>query len=176
MDIYLPNKYTKWYYSIIEKASSQGRTKQDSYFEAHHIIPKSIIENDGTVLLTAREHFICHLLLTKMVIPEYKSKMSYALWMLCNAQTADQKRSIVSSHTYAYAKKEIAVATSIHHTGKIISPETRRRISKSQKGKILTETHKQNLRINHVGTKGCKYTEESKRKMSEAQRKRWAKI
>ena len=68
-DIYHQNKYTRWYYSIIDR--SKIRTNE-GYTESHHIIPKCIggIE---TVDLTAREHFICHLLLPKMV----KTKRHY---------------------------------------------------------------------------------------------------
>lgn len=57
---FLINKYTKWYFNIIESAQRQ---EMDGYTEKHHIIPKSLGgSNDKTniVKLTAREHFICH--------------------------------------------------------------------------------------------------------------------
>ena len=38
--MYLQNKYTRWYYNIIQRA--QSRTlPADVYIEKHHIIPKS---------------------------------------------------------------------------------------------------------------------------------------
>ncbi len=64
-------KYSKWYFSIIRHAKAETRKKNTGvYYESHHIIPKCM---DGSnrkgnrVLLTAREHFLCHLLLPKMV-------------------------------------------------------------------------------------------------------------
>lgn len=60
------NKYEKWYSGIIENARNR---KTDEYTEIHHILPRSLGgNNDPTNLvdLTAREHFMCHWLLTKM--------------------------------------------------------------------------------------------------------------
>ena len=34
------NKYTRWYYQIIENA--KFRVKTEEYFEKHHIVPKSL--------------------------------------------------------------------------------------------------------------------------------------
>jgi hypothetical protein len=68
-DYCLKNKYSQWYFSIIESALGRGWTKKTSpvYVEKHHILPKSIFENNDVVCLTAKEHFICHLLLPKMI-------------------------------------------------------------------------------------------------------------
>lgn len=58
--------YTKFYNSII--ANAKSRTI-DTYTEKHHIIPRSLGGTDdkcNIVSLTAKEHFVCHLLLTKM--------------------------------------------------------------------------------------------------------------
>lgn len=78
MDVqFLDNKYSRWYYAIIAKA--RCRTTYD-YTEKHHIIPKSLRGTNNAenlVLLTAREHFICHWLLTKMV--SFK-KHQYQVW------------------------------------------------------------------------------------------------
>lgn len=71
MEIFMQNKYSRWYFSIIEKARSLNRTKGTEYFESHHIIPKSMGgTNDlfNLVLLTAREHFIVHCLLPRMCV------------------------------------------------------------------------------------------------------------
>lgn len=65
--MYLPNKYTKWYNSIISRA--QQCTPQ-GYTESHHIIPKCFGGDNSTsnlVRLTYREHRLCHLLLPFMV-------------------------------------------------------------------------------------------------------------
>ena len=63
--IFIDNKYTRVYYSIIDRAKTRSIS---SYTEKHHIIPRSLGGTDAKenlVPLTAREHFICHLLLTK---------------------------------------------------------------------------------------------------------------
>jgi spermidine synthase len=61
--------YERIYYAIIEKAKSEKRSKKTAYYESHHIVPASFggsnrVENK--VLLTPREHFICHYLLMKI--------------------------------------------------------------------------------------------------------------
>lgn len=74
--MFLQNKYTKRYFGIIEKAKSEGRLKLERsnneyvYFEEHHITPRALgggNEIYNLVLLTAKEHFICHLLLVYML-------------------------------------------------------------------------------------------------------------
>ncbi len=68
--MFLDNKYTKTYYRIVDKSRLQSRKKyQGIYYEKHHIIPKFMKgtnDKSNLVLLTAKEHFIVHLLLTKM--------------------------------------------------------------------------------------------------------------
>jgi hypothetical protein len=72
--------YEKIYYQIINKAISECRTKQsNTYYELHHIVPKCLggtNEKSNLVLLTAREHYICHMLLVE-VYPNNK-KILYA--------------------------------------------------------------------------------------------------
>ena len=75
--------YRKVYMRIISHAKSEQqkglrpRTKnckkgfENQYFEFHHILPRSLFPNwikrkSNTVPLTAREHFFCHQLLTKI--------------------------------------------------------------------------------------------------------------
>lgn len=100
--LFLENKYTKWYFSIIENAKSKPL---GDYMERHHIITKCMNGNNSTdnlVPLTAKEHFICHLLLTKMVTTEYKKKMNYSYWRMCNGSVERYKP---SSRFYMLGKK-----------------------------------------------------------------------
>lgn len=74
--MYLQNKYTKIYNSIIDRAKSRT-LPQDNYVEEHHVVPKSIGGNDSKdnlVKLTAREHRLCHLLLPKMTVSKEHTK------------------------------------------------------------------------------------------------------
>ena len=101
--MYLQNKYTTCYFNIINQAQHR---QLDSYSESHHIIPKSLGGNntsENLVRLTPREHFICHLLLTKMVESTNKNKMVYALWMM-NKGNSNQHRVKVTSKIYSMIK------------------------------------------------------------------------
>lgn len=63
--------YIRVYWSIIHNRLDN---KVDGYVEHHHIVPKSeggTDNNDNIVALTAREHYICHLLLAK-IYNDYK--------------------------------------------------------------------------------------------------------
>lgn len=117
------NKYTRTYYAIIKKAKNSVRSKEKDYFESHHIIPKCSPffgdnKKDNIVLLTAKEHFICHMLLTKMCGSEGKHKMIYALNNMTRI-SKDQKRNITSAQ-YDYVKRQL----SITKTGSKHSEET----------------------------------------------------
>lgn len=95
------SKYTKWYFSIIENAKKLNRTRKDScYYEKHHIFPKCIYPEysktkENLVLLTAREHFLCHVLLTKMTCGDVNRKMFNAVSKFCQA-SKHQKRNFNS--------------------------------------------------------------------------------
>ena len=81
-ELFINNKYKRLYYKIINKAQSEPRKKgEGTYYENHHIIPKSLEgsnSNDNLTLLTGREHFICHYLLTKFTEGKPYYKMIYA--------------------------------------------------------------------------------------------------
>lgn len=123
------NKYKRWYFSIIENA--HNRTLQEEvYYEQHHILPKSLggsNDKDNLVKLTAKEHFICHLLLTRFTTGEAKSKMSFAVWRLCNGKTMQHKST--NSKTYDTARKVYAETMSKLLAGRIVTEETRRKMT-----------------------------------------------
>jgi len=104
--LFLPNKYTSWYYSIINKAYQRIT---EGYTEKHHIIPRTLggkNDKSNLVSLTAREHFVCHLLLTKMLTGLERQKMVYALHMLSNTKNSNQQtRYAPSSKLYEYERK-----------------------------------------------------------------------
>ena len=79
--IFIANRYTLIYFSIIENARLRVLPK-DQYKETHHIVPRSLgggNELSNLVDLTYKEHRICHKLLVKMTDSINRSKMSYAL-------------------------------------------------------------------------------------------------
>lgn len=136
--MYLENKYTRIYFQIINRAKFRNLT--NSYKESHHIIPKSLggkNSHNNLVNLTAREHFICHLLLTKMVNSSDKNKMVYALWMMLKGNKNQNRNIHISSRTYSKLKEQYSISVRESKLGKKLSEETKLKISLSKKGKPL---------------------------------------
>lgn len=110
--------YKKIYESLISKR--QLSPYKEGYYEKHHIIPRSMGGKDtadNIVYLTAREHFIAHLLLSKM-FPEGSInwvKMQKAL-ILMFSESISQIR-YTPSKWYAYCRERIAIANSISQSG-----------------------------------------------------------
>jgi hypothetical protein len=73
-------KYQRWYNSIVDRARKR---KLDGYSERHHIRPRSLGGDDrpdNLVVLTYREHFLAHWLLTKFTTGRpARAKMIHAL-------------------------------------------------------------------------------------------------
>lgn len=127
---FLSNKYSKYYYNIINRALQENRKKlpkndkNSVYYESHHIIPKSIkpefkdlkLNTWNKVLLKPKEHFICHLLLTKMLSGSDKNKMIYALWTMTNQSNKHQSR--FHSNLYAIYKIKMQESLSSDRKGK----------------------------------------------------------
>lgn len=148
----LENKYKKIYYEIISKALSETRNKKDFYYERHHILPKSMGGNDNEtnlVLLTAREHYICHKLLTKFTTGESKRKMFCAFWAF-NRKSTNQQRCVLNSRDYEYARVFISKIFSQERKGvalgKELSPEHKKKLSKALKGKKKSEETKNRMK------------------------------
>lgn len=102
--MYLDNKYTGWYNTIIENSKNRNIS---GYTEKHHIIPRSLGGTDDSsnlAILTAREHFICHLLLTKMTTGNDRYKMCFALHMITNAKNIGEGRYTPTSRLYEHTK------------------------------------------------------------------------
>ena len=112
--MFFDNKYTKYYYNIISAAVTQHRNKKDAYYENHHIIPKCLGGSNAPnnlVLLTAREHFICHLLLTKM--SDYQG-LKIALICMLNDVRFKIRYTPRQSKIYEYCRQQ----ASLSKTGK----------------------------------------------------------
>jgi len=114
----------------------------DGYIERHHIIPRSLGGKNNTeniVKLTAKEHFVCHRLLTKITEGDAQRKMIYAMnKMLCKSK--NQSRYTPSSRTYSYLKIKFSKVNPFSsaefkerfrnaHVGKTRTGETKQRMS-----------------------------------------------
>lgn len=118
--------YTKIYNQIIERAQNR---KLSEYVENHHIIPKCIGGLDikeNIVELTAREHFLCHMLLCEIYPQE--NKLKHALFLMAiGKQKVKEKTYIIGSRVYERLKIEYSKML----TGKPQTQETKDKKSKS---------------------------------------------
>jgi hypothetical protein len=170
MSTFIANKYTDWYYNIISNAKS--REVISAYTENHHIIPKSLggdNTSENLVRLTAREHFLCHYLLTKMTAGQHRIKMCFAFNAFRRSSEAQERT--LTGRQYELVRKLVSAARSeflkgnTYNLGKKrgpISEETRKKISESKKGKPLSAEQKNKISL---ATKGKNKSEETKQKM-----------
>ena len=171
---FIDNKYTRWYYQIVSNA--QVREHVDGYKERHHIIPKSL--NGGNlsqniVKLTAREHFICHWLLTKMISDKMLlRKMQFALNSF-RRSSSNQFRHILSARQYEMVRKQVSIARSESQLGnkfalgfKHSSDTIARRVAKTigKKKRPRTEEEKNHLSLTLTGQKRSEETRQKMRK------------
>jgi len=141
------NKYSQIYFNIIAKAKSR---KLAGYTETHHILPRSLggtNDSENLVELTAREHYVCHLLLPKMTEGENHYKMVYAFVIMSGRKT-------YGSRKYAFYREEYSILNS----------------------KLRSGSGNGMWGVDRSGDKntfyGKKHSEETKRKISEGQKKR----
>ncbi len=184
--IYLQNKYTKWYYSIV--ANAKSRTISMVAGEKHHIIPECFYKirkrkgpagwidgnanaKENIVFLSTKEHLICHLLLTKMVVGKAKSKMHLALFTMAR-HSSTQNRYRITSRMYEIIRKNAGIANSGENNpmwGKIRTKEERLKISEGIANSnaavartfILTDEHKLNISKGKIAAK-FNHSEETK--------------
>ena len=114
MTIFLENKYTTWYERIISNRKSYPLV--GCYTEIHHIVPRSLGgSNDLTnlVALSAREHYLCHKLLTKMTTGDNNRKMWWAYHRMIHGNTT-----VLSGKAYEKFRKQWAVFAAVNHPSK----------------------------------------------------------
>lgn len=146
------SKYTRWYDNIIERAKSRHLT---GYKEQHHIIPRSLggsNDKENIVPLTAREHYIVHLLLPYMVLdPAHKRKMWGALRCMTVMHYKTHQRYAGSARFYEKAKTNIDFGAG--NRGRKQPKEERLKRAKSLTGKVCSEETKRK-----IGTANAKNT------------------
>ena len=173
--MFIKNKYKQWHDNIITKAKNRTLI---GYKEIHHILPKSLggsNDKSNLVELTAREHFIVHMLLCKFTKGEAKRSMLYAFKCMCyykkdgrnykiNSRIAQKLRSelkfskehlenLRTSHLGIRPSKETRLKMSKIHKGnkyclgKKTSKKTKLKLSKMRKGSIWVNNNIQSKRI-----------------------------
>jgi len=177
-------KYETIYKQIIERAKTRKLT---GYKEKHHILPTCMNGNndkENLVELTAKEHFICHKLLTELYPTE--NKLHYAVRMMATMKSAFGRDYKVGAREYQRLKENIVVSNGTREKIRIYalnmtnehkrrigdscknpSLETRMKMKMAKLGKSLSNEHKEKIRI-----ASSNITEETREKMSIATKNR----
>lgn len=164
----IPNKYTKWYCNIIDRALLRASTRSEAkiklgYTEGHHILPKCFKlggENDKSNIayLSAKEHFIVHRLLTKMFSnTKYTCQMENAISKFLSNNRYQNR--ILTSSQYDICRKYAAKSQS----SKIVSDETKLKQSIIRKGKPTWNKGKTGLKSNPCSSERAKNISESRK-------------
>lgn len=109
--------YQKIYHTII---NNRIQNPPIGYVERHHIIPRSLGGTDvaeNLVRLTAREHFICHMLLVKMQVPNTPNyhKMVNAT-IIMRASNSKMSR-YINNRLYATLREAYSIKKSMDQSG-----------------------------------------------------------
>ena len=170
------SKYTRWYDDITSRG--KHRSKMPG-METHHIIPECVGGldiDDNKTNITAREHFICHWLLTKIYYGKERHQLLKALWMM-KATNKNQKRyhTKITSRVYAALKTEYAMLQSIKVSGpgnpmygKNWTAEQKQAHSNKITGRKQSLKEKQNQVIAMTGRKRKEFSDEWKANLSKA--------
>jgi 5-methylcytosine-specific restriction endonuclease McrA len=166
------NKYTNWYFNIIERAKSR-MLLSNIYTEKHHIVPKSLggsNAKDNIVVLTGREHAICHLLLIRMTEGAAKRSMTFAAWRMMFKSNLTASRHSIGARLYESTRIEMAKAASYRSSQYRHSEESKKKIADSKIGKSreITPEWREKIRQSQIGSKKQSCSSETKQKISEA--------
>jgi hypothetical protein len=164
--------YQRIYNEIINRAKNEEelgvrKRKNNVYYERHHIIPRCLKGNNdeiNLVLLTLREHFLCHMLLCEIYPnnPEH-AKLAYALWRMANGNVNNEYSGYtISARVYERLKGNAGKNISAAKIGIPRSEECKKKISDTKKkkkqipwiaGKHHSDETKEKLRIISTGRK-----------------------
>lgn len=156
--------------NIISQAKS--RVNNIGYFENHHIIPESMggsNEAFNRVKLTAREHFICHRLLTKMTTGKDLCKMWCAVHRTIHRSKNHLESVKITSKVYATIKENFSRSMSLLLTGKRpyeMTDAIRLKLSIAAKNRPPRKQSKEERKMRSINQVGRKFSEESKQKMT----------
>ena len=171
--------YQKIYDDICKRGQERILPKE-IYTEKHHIVPKCLGGNnskENLTKLTAKEHFICHVILARKLYPN-NSKIWNALNKMLYSKSNGQRRYVPSGNMYECLKSEISKKFSGSGNffyGKKHTEETKKYLSESRKGKYIganspnygmVMSSEQRQLISNAN-KGKKRTDDVRQKMSE---------
>ena len=132
--------YKKHYDRLIETRKILNRCKGNgNYYERHHVLPKSCggtNEENNLVLLTAKEHYIAHLLLIQCYDGVMKNKMRYAFAMMLRSNKYHER--LYSASQYQRIREELSLGC----MGRKLSEETKKKIGDAGRGKKYSNRKK----------------------------------
>ena len=139
--------YQRIYNQLVKRA--QNRILE-GYKEKHHIIPKCLggsNDKENLVELTAREHFLCHILLCEIYPKE--NKLKYALWCMINGKHKSLNNNFIpNSRLYEIARLGFIKA----HTGFKFTDEMKSKIGLPKGFKYSIES-KNKMKLSKLGRK-----------------------
>lgn len=169
--------YNKIYNEIILKARDR---KLEGYREKHHIIPKCMGGSDdkeNIVILTAKEHYLCHRLLVEMYPSNFKLKFAYFM-LAGGVQSENQQRNYkTSARIYERLKKENALLRSELQKGKapyVMTKKVAKKISHTNKTKGIKPPSQKGRRYKQKKKRGPMSLKE-REKRSKSIKKSWVK-
>lgn len=177
-------KYLTWYENLVAKA--KARLSLDGYVERHHVIPVCFGGNnkaENIITLTAREHYIAHLLLWKMSMDKKShNKMTMALHVMVNGSGhKKQDRSyIVPSRIYEANRKEyVQVISEIMSgpdnkwRGRKHSAESLEKMKAWQRDPIVKQQQRERVLGEKNHFYGKKHSEEMKKQIANSAAASW---
>lgn len=175
--------YTHVYNMLMESRQILNRIKvKGDGLEVHHIIPRSLggsNSKSNLVVLTAREHYLAHLLLIKMHEGRNKAKMVYAFHRMnfCNGSQArnskdyDHIRSLYSKHVSGPNHPRFGVKRSNEFRERMMGHEvkssTRKKIGDALRGIPKSNEHKDKI---SKALTGRTLSDKTKVKMSQSRK------
>lgn len=139
--------YKKIYDAFIE--SRRVYSSPNDYYEKHHIVMRSLGGNDdkeNIVKLTAREHYFAHLLLSKFLPCR---QTAFALWAMQWSSSSKQKRTVKrNSKAYECSRKMFSKYITELNQTRVVSLETKMRMSITRKGVKKSEETKRKMKDN----------------------------
>ena len=162
--MFINNKYKSWYDSIIQKAKVRNLS---GYKEKHHILPRCLGGKDtktNLVKLTAREHFMVHMLLCKFTKGQARIKMLYAFNFMSVVRNKNRDYKINSK--IAQKLRLEFFSNKPKHTS-----ESKLKMSRSRLGMKLSKETRKKVGLAQIGNKkalGLKHSEETKNRIRNA--------
>lgn len=171
--------YAATYCALVSKRLNNPIKKTDCYCETHHIIPRSeggIDEKENLVNLTAREHYIAHLLLAKI----YNDLKMHSAVVYMRCGSVERLRLKTSSRLYEKMRQRYSnqlkgigfnKGRPPWNKGKIgcYTKEQLERFSDSHKGQVPWNKGKHGVQ-SPPPNKGCPMSNDVKSKISKTKR------